>query len=315
MSRIGYRGRFAPSPTGPLHFGSLIAAFASWLRARQRNGIWLIRIEDLDPPREIAGAAEHQLQTLAAFGLTSDEPILRQSERGAIYEAAIQRLLARDLAFECRCSRSDLSDQAGIHHRCTPSDPTRVPAIRARAPADRVEFEDRLQGRFGQDLAREVGDFVLRRVDGWHAYQLAVVVDDAAQDITEVVRGSDLLDSTPRQIWLQSVLGLPTPEYLHLPLALDAEGRKLSKSLAALPLDHDDPGPALRTAWTFLGQPSDRLPAHATLTALLDAAIAEFDFERVPRAARRACSRRDACVESGRGDPPRDRRVIPREGT
>ena len=278
-----YRGRFAPSPTGPLHFGSLVAAFASWLRARSQGGAWLIRIEDLDPPREFPGAAGEQLRTLAAFGLASDEEVVWQSERSHHYDAALQCLLANGLAFECRCSRSDLAEQAGIHRRCTASDSTRTPAIRARVPALVVEFEDGVQGRYRQHLANEVGDFVLRRIEGWHAYQLAVVVDDAAQGVTEVVRGSDLLDSTPRQIWLQAELGYPTPAYLHLPLALDADGRKLSKSLAALPLDDRDPLPALRAAWRFLGQDPDALPALSSLAALLRTAIEAFDPARLPR--------------------------------
>jgi glutamyl-Q tRNA(Asp) synthetase len=283
MSKAGYRGRFAPSPTGALHFGSLLAAFASWLRARQHQGSWLIRIEDLDPPREMAGAAEQQLRTLSGFGLVSDEPVLRQSERGARYDAALHTLLEAGLAFECRCSRSDLAEHAGIHRRCHSSDPSRAPAIRARVPDAELGFDDALQGHHVQRLAEEVGDFVLRRVDGWHAYQLAVVVDDAAQGITEVVRGSDLLDSTPRQIWLQRALGFSTPSYLHLPLALDAQGRKLSKSLASLPLDGSDPCRALRAAWAFLGQAPESLPDGLRVEALLRAAVEHFRPDRMPR--------------------------------
>jgi glutamyl-Q tRNA(Asp) synthetase len=282
MSR-GYRGRFAPSPTGPLHFGSLLAAFASWVRARQRLGAWLVRIEDLDPPREIPGMAEQHLRTLSAFGLESDEPVWRQSTRTGAYAHALSRLLDAGLAFECRCSRTDLSAQGGIHRRCAPSDPRRVAAIRARAPLASVGFDDALLGRYEQVLADEVGDFVLRRVDGWHAYQLAVVVDDAAQGIDEVVRGSDLLDSTPRQIWLQRALGVPTPHYLHLPLALDGHGRKLGKSLAALALDPRDPLPALRAAWRFLGQDPRALPVAGSRDAWLQRAIEHFDWARVPR--------------------------------
>ena len=283
MVTPGYRGRFAPSPTGPLHFGSLLAAFASWLRARQQGGAWLVRVEDLDPPREIAGAAQAQLGTLRAFGFESDEPVVRQSERAALYEEALARLRAAGLAFECRCSRTDLAATGGIHRDCVASDLSRAPAIRARVPDEEIVFEDRVQGRQRQALGREVGDFVLRRADGWHAYQLAVVVDDAAQGITEVVRGSDLLDSTPRQIWLQRRLGLPTPAYLHLPLALDAQGRKLSKSLAALPLDAGDPWPALRCAWDFLGQEAGALPGAGPLATRLRAAAGAFDVARIPR--------------------------------
>lgn len=286
MSSRTYRGRFAPSPTGPLHFGSLLTAFASWLCARQHAGVWLIRVEDLDPPREVPGASDDQLQTLQAFGLESDELVLRQSERAEHYALALARLVEAGLAFECRCSRNDLAGQdGGIHRCCTPSSANRALAIRARVPAIEVGFDDLLQGHYRQRLADEVGDFVLRRVEGWHAYQLAVVVDDEAQGVTDVVRGSDLLESTPRQIWLQRTLGLSTPRYLHLPVALDAEGRKLSKSLAALPLDRADPLPALRAAWRFLGQESRALDPCGSVTTLLRMAIDRFELARVlPRA-------------------------------
>lgn len=286
MSSRTYRGRFAPSPTGPLHFGSLLTAFASWLCARQHAGVWLIRVEDLDPPREVPGASDDQLQTLQAFGLESDELVLRQSERAEHYALALARLVEAGLAFECRCSRNDLAGQdGGIHRCCTPSSANRALAIRARVPAIEVGFDDLLQGHYRQRLADEVGDFVLRRVEGWHAYQLAVVVDDEAQGVTDVVRGSDLLESTPRQIWLQRTLGLSTPRYLHLPVALDAEGRKLSKSLAALPLDRADPLPALRAAWHFLGQESRALDPCGSVTTLLRMAIDRFELARVlPRA-------------------------------
>ena len=274
-----YRGRFAPSPTGALHFGSLVAAFAGWLRTRQANGTWLVRMEDLDPPREVPGAAEHQLRTLEAFGLASDEPVLWQGARGDVYRQSLQSLLDAGLAFECRCSRSDLAAQGGVHRACVPAPAARPAAIRARVPAEVVAFDDGLQGRHVQDLAREVGDFVLWRVEGFASYQLAVVVDDAAQGITEVVRGCDLLDSTPRQLWLQGALGLPSPAYLHLPLALDEHGRKLSKTLDALPIDASDPLPALRAAWSYLGQPALAAPR---LDAFLHAAVDSFEIARVP---------------------------------
>ena len=283
MPGAAYRGRFAPSPTGPLHFGSLLAAFGSWLRARQADGRWLVRVEDLDPPREVPGAARLQLDTLRGFGFEPDEPVAWQSARGERYEAALERLKAAGLAFECRCSRSDLAQEGGIHRHCVASDPDRAPAIRARVADEDIAFEDLVQGQQRQALGREVGDFVLRRVEGWYAYQLAVVVDDAEQGITEVVRGSDLLDSTPRQIWLQRRLGFATPAYLHLPLALDAEGRKLSKSLAALPLDAADPWPALRAAWALLGQEPRALPSAGAHDVRLHAAARAFDAARIPR--------------------------------
>jgi glutamyl-Q tRNA(Asp) synthetase len=279
---MNYRGRFAPSPTGALHFGSLVAAFASWLRARTAGGAWLVRVEDLDPPREVPGAAEHQLQTLRAFGLESDEPVARQSGRAELYLRALQPLLDAGLAFECRCSRSDVASQGGVHRACVAGAAGRPAAIRARVPDIDVGFVDLLQGAQSQALAREVGDFVLWRVEGFASYQLAVVVDDAAQRISEVVRGCDLLDSTPRQLWLQRALGFASPAYLHVPLALDHEGRKLSKSLAALPIDDADPLPALRAAWAFLGQAP---LAQASPDAFLRRAVEAFDVTRVPAVA------------------------------
>jgi glutamyl-Q tRNA(Asp) synthetase len=277
-----YRGRFAPSPTGPLHLGSLLAAFGSWLLARHARGQWLVRIEDLDPPREVAGAARMQLAALAAFGLVADLPPVRQNERHALYQAALERLLAQGAAFACSCSRSDLAAQDGIHRRCVARPPRPHPAVRLRvADGETVAFEDGLQGRVAQDVAREVGDFVLRRGDGFWAYQLAVVVDDAEQGITDVVRGADLLDSTPRQILLQRALGLPTPRYLHLPLVVDAHGRKLSKSDAALPVDPADPLPALHRCWVLLGQEPAALDGGA-IDALLAQAVRAFDPTRLP---------------------------------
>ncbi|MBY4598528.1 tRNA glutamyl-Q(34) synthetase GluQRS [bacterium BD-1] len=280
-----YRGRFAPSPTGPLHFGSLVAALGSWLFARHHGGEWLVRIEDLDPPREVPGAARAQLATLAAFGLEADQPPVFQSERGALYAAALEGLLARGEAFECRCSRSELEAAGGIHRACVGRGAGRTPAIRLRVPDETLVFEDRIQGHFEQALAREVGDFVLRRADGFWAYQLAVVVDDGAQGITDVVRGADLLDSTPRQLLLQRRLGLPTPGYAHLPLVLDAGGRKLGKSLAALPVDPADPGPALAAAWSFLGQDAARWPAALPAAKALERALPAFEPARIPRRA------------------------------
>jgi glutamyl-Q tRNA(Asp) synthetase len=286
-----YRGRFAPSPTGDLHPGSLLAAFGSWLLARHHGGAWLVRIEDLDPPREVPGAAERQLRTLAGFGLHSDEPIVRQSARGALYQAALERLLDEGRAFFCHCSRSDLAASHGIHRRCVahaprPGRAAPQPAVRLRvADGTLIGFDDAVLGAQSQDVAREVGDFVLRRADGYWAYQLAVVVDDAAQAISDVVRGADLLDSTPRQILLQAALGLPTPRYSHLPLLLDAQGRKLSKSDAARPVDAGDPLPALRAAWRRLGQDPQALDAVATVTELLERAQVSFSPAQIPKCA------------------------------
>ena len=277
------RGRFAPSPTGDLHFGSLVAALGSWLMARHAGGSWLVRMEDLDPPREVPGAAERQLEALAAFGLASDEPVLRQSQRGEVYAAALDRLLAAGLAFECRCSRSELAATGGIHRACIGGRSRGPAAVRLKVPDETIVFDDGLQGRQAQALASAVGDFVLRRADGPWAYQLAVVVDDAAQGITDVVRGADLLDSTPRQIFLQRQLGLPTPAYAHLPLVVDAQGRKLGKSLDALPVDPAAPMPALSAAWRFLGQAGQPFDRAGPVADALERALGLFDPARIPR--------------------------------
>ena len=281
---LSYRGRFAPSPTGPLHFGSLLAALGSWLLARRANGEWWVRMEDLDPPREVAGAAAQQLATLEAFGLHSDSPVIWQSRRSDIYQSAIDRLLAEGKAFACHCTRTELAASEGVHRRCVGKTRRANPAIRLRVqPGTLVSFEDGLQGSTAQDVGHEVGDFVLKRADGLWAYQLAVVVDDAAQGMTDIVRGADLLDSTPRQILLQQALGLPTPRYLHLPLIVDANGHKLSKSSSAPAVDARDPLPALRAAWRALGQSS--LPVETSLDAssFLMSVQASFAPDRLPR--------------------------------
>ena len=282
MPHSRYRGRFAPSPTGPLHAGSMLAALGSWLLARQAGGEWLLRIEDVDPPRTVTGAANHQLATLAAFGLVHDGGIVRQSSRDALYADALARLLAQGHAFACHCSRSDLAAVGGIHRQCVATAPRPDPAIRLRVPDGcEITFDDGVHGRVSQRVDLEVGDFVLRRTDGLWAYQLAVVVDDTEQGITDVVRGADLLDSTPRQILLQQRLGVPTPRHVHLPLLLDAEGRKLSKSDAARPVDGNDPMPTLHMLWALLGQAP--LPACDTPQQFLAAALQAFRLERVPR--------------------------------
>ncbi|WP_222564159.1 tRNA glutamyl-Q(34) synthetase GluQRS [Novilysobacter antarcticus] len=281
--RSTYRGRFAPSPTGPLHAGSLLSALGSWLLARSAGGQWLVRIEDVDRTREVAGAAAAQLSALHAFGLHPDAPVVHQSQRGPRYQQALQKLLDAGLAFECHCSRGQLAAVGGIHRRCLARSNRRDPAIRFRvADNSRISFTDRIRGTVQQDVDREVGDFVIRRSDGCWAYQLAVVVDDAAQGITEVVRGADLIGSTARQILLQRGLGLPTPRYAHLPVLLDAAGKKLSKSERAHPLDPSDPVPALRSAWRMLGQDLACLGDAADVETLLDRAVANFEPGRIP---------------------------------
>ncbi|MGX5649817.1 tRNA glutamyl-Q(34) synthetase GluQRS [Hydrogenophaga borbori] len=268
---MSYRGRFAPSPTGPLHAGSLVAALASWLDARAHGGAWLVRIEDVDTPRCIPGADRLILQQLAACGLESDEAVVWQSARGARYQAALDRLIAQGDVFPCACSRQDIErallasgtprerHQAAVYPgTCRPESGGlrgRAPrAWRFRVPDGAVvHWHDRRLGPQSQDVAATVGDFILRRADGLWAYQLAVVVDDAAQGITHVVRGEDLADNTPRQILLQRALGLPTPRYLHTPLVRGDNGEKLSKQNGAQALDLSDPLAALNAAARALG--------------------------------------------------------------
>ncbi|MEO5561568.1 MAG: tRNA glutamyl-Q(34) synthetase GluQRS [Dokdonella sp.] len=292
-----YRGRFAPSPTGSLHFGSLVAALGSWLFARAAGGEWIVRMEDLDREREISGAAYDILHTLAAFGLESDGEVIHQSRRSDIYADALRNLASAGHAYRCWCSRSDLEPFAGIHPaECIAQPGARAPAWRVRVRDETVAFEDAIQGAITQDLRREVGDFVVWRAEGVCAYQLAVVVDDAAQAITQVVRGADLLDSTPRQILLQRLLGLSQSHYAHLPLALDHVGRKLSKQDRALAVDARDPLPALRAALHFLGQPMStaRHPA-----VLLSQTAQDFDEKRIARIgavpASNAAVRKEVC--------------------
>lgn len=236
-----YRGRFAPSPTGPLHFGSLVAATASYLDARHNQGAWLVRMEDLDKPREQPGAADSILRDLELFGFAWDESILYQSTRTDAYRAALEQLKAAGRVYPCGCSRKDLVEERypGTCARGLP------PGKTARAWRVRVEG----------DLVETIGDFVLLRADGIFAYQLAVVVDDAWQRITDVVRGADLLDSTPRQVFLQHLLGYRVPRYLHVPVALGPDGQKLSKQTRARPLRAEQAAKELAAALAFLGHP------------------------------------------------------------
>jgi glutamyl-Q tRNA(Asp) synthetase len=271
----GYRGRFAPSPTGALHFGSLVAAVASYADARAARGAWLVRIEDVDEPRTRPGAEASILSALESLGFEWDGPVWRQSERQAAYASALERLAHDDRVYACACTRAARAADpvSRIGERiypgvCRDASAARPPlrsarAVRVRVDDEPIAFTDRLYGRQQQRLSTDVGDFIVRRSDGLIAYQLAVVVDDAAQAITDIVRGADLLGSTPRQIHLQRLLGLPTPHYLHVPVAVDAHGRKLSKASASRPLPRSAV-PALMAAWRFLGQlPPDPTPSSA----------------------------------------------------
>ena len=263
-----YRGRFAPSPTGPLHFGSLIAALASYCDAAAAGGLWLVRIEDVDEPRSRESAAGNILRTLEAYGFQWDGEVVRQSARAALYQAALDCLVAEGRAYACACSRKELETAAiGAGGERVYPGTCRAGALpgrearawRMRVSDEAVAFRDRLQGLQEQRLERDIGDFIVKRADGMFAYQLAVVVDDAEQCITHVVRGADLLASTPRQIWLQQALKLPTPQYLHHPVAILGSGDKLSKQTGAVPLP-PAPLPSLLRAWSFLGQDPPEAP-------------------------------------------------------
>ncbi|MBK8537067.1 MAG: tRNA glutamyl-Q(34) synthetase GluQRS [Candidatus Competibacteraceae bacterium] len=298
MSACKVRGRFAPSPTGLLHLGSLIAALGSFLEARRCGGEWLLRIEDVDSPRTVPGAADAILRTLEQCGLHWDGPVCYQSQRTERYQAALEWLLRAGRAYPCTCTRRQLAsnprarDGSPIYPgtcRCGVRQPDRPCAIRLRVNDAPILFQDALQGGYQQRLESEVGDFIIRRADGLFAYQLAVVVDDADQGISQVVRGSDLLDSTPRQIYLQRLLKLPTPDYAHLPVAVNSGGDKLSKQTGAPPLDERNLGSALWAALDFLGQqpPSDLVREPPTI--ILDWALAHWRLDRVP--AIRSCHR------------------------
>jgi glutamyl-Q tRNA(Asp) synthetase len=277
--RLHYRGRFAPSPTGPLHAGSLVAALASWLDARAHAGKWLVRIEDVDTPRCVPGAAETILKQLHDCGLVPDEAPAWQSSRGDVYQKALDQLIEQGRAYACACSRKDIEDtlaalgrphernaelvypgtcRGGLHGR-------EARAWRFRVESGVVQWTDRRLGEQSQDVEREVGDFVLKRADGLWAYQLAVVVDDAAQGITDIVRGEDLADNTARQIQLQHALGVPTPRYLHTPLVLGANGEKLSKQNGAVAVDTSRPLQALNDAARALGLREESGTVHDAL--------------------------------------------------
>lgn len=277
MRPVLVTGRFAPSPTGDLHFGSLVSAVGSYLEAKANGGNWLIRIEDIDPPREVAGSAKRIIEDLEKVGLTSDRAVLYQSTRHDAYHSAINSLLNAGLAYPCACSRKDIPASGvypgtcrdGIKGEKTPR------SVRFRADSVATGFNDRLQGY----VAGTVGDFVIKRADGFFAYQLAVVVDDEYQGITQVVRGADLLDSTARQIALQKALGYKSPDYMHLPVAISREGKKLSKRYASDPLQNQDASSVVTRALEFLGH---KPPKDLLLPSLWEWATDHWDIKRIP---------------------------------
>jgi len=289
-----YRGRFAPSPTGPLHLGSLIAALASYLDARAAGGEWIVRIEDVDESRTVPGAGDAILRQLGAFGFEWDGEVVLQSRRTPLYEAALSRLRSQGLVYRCRCSRREIADSAlrGANEaiiegaiypgtcRALGVDPATPGAERLLVTGASIAFDDRVQGRISQDVTREIGDFVLKRRDALHAYQLAVVVDDADQGITDIVRGADLLHSTPRQILLQRQLGLPTPRYLHFPVATHEHGEKLSKQTLAAAADDREAAALLGAGLRFLGQ---AVPRETRPREILRQAVARWSPPDIPR--------------------------------
>lgn len=280
-----YIGRFAPTPSGHLHFGSLVAALASYLDARSVGGRWLMRMEDLDPPREEPGAQAAILKALESYGFEWDGEMVRQSDRHDAYAEVLNRLFSQGLAYACTCSRKQLEHYHGIYPGLCRNarHGTEDAAIRIRVPELDYHFIDRVQGEFHQHLGRDVGDFVIRRRDGLYAYQLAVVLDDAWQGITDIVRGADLLDSTPRQLYLQELLGLRQPRYLHIPLITQPDGNKLGKSYRSPPLTADQATPLLLRALRALGQKPGNELAYATPREVLNWGIAHWDAMLIPR--------------------------------
>ncbi|VVN90431.1 tRNA glutamyl-Q(34) synthetase GluQRS [Pseudomonas fluorescens] len=285
ITSSAYIGRFAPTPSGHLHFGSLVAAVASYLDARSIGGRWLMRMEDLDPPREEPGAQAAILNALENYGFEWDGEMVRQSDRHDAYAQVLDRLFNQGLAYACTCSRKTLEPYHGIYPGfCRNAGHAREgTAIRLRVPELEYHFEDRVQGEFRQHLGRDVGDFVIRRRDGLYAYQLAVVLDDAWQGVTDIVRGADLLDSTPRQLYLQELLGFPQPRYLHVPLITQPNGHKLGKSYRSPPLTDHQATPLLLRALRALGQnPASELD-DASPREVLNWGIRHWDALKIPR--------------------------------
>ncbi|TFW72996.1 tRNA glutamyl-Q(34) synthetase GluQRS [Methylotenera oryzisoli] len=288
-----YVGRFAPSPTGPLHFGSLVAAVASFCEAKANQGRWLVRMEDLDRPREIKGAADTILHQLEAFRFEWDDTVVYQSQRSALYADALDLLNRKQLIYPCTCTRKEIADSSttfGIDGRIYPKTclhqpikPETAIAWRIKTDNHAISFHDGIQQRIQQNIGIDVGDFILKRADGLFAYQLAVVVDDAAQGITHIVRGADLLDSTPRQIYLQQQLGFSTPQYAHVPVAANANKEKLSKQTLAKPIEIGTASELLHDALCFLGQQPPTIIKNAPLNTLWQWALEHWVISAIPQ--------------------------------
>lgn len=288
-----YIGRFAPSPTGPLHFGSLVAAVASYCDARKNHGKWLLRMEDLDKPRTVKGAADTILHQLESFGFEWDGPVLYQSQRDSFYSEALEILKARQLIYPCTCTRKEIADSStdigieGVIYPGTclqhPIKPNAAMAWRIKTDNVSISFNDAIQGNISQNLNTDIGDFILKRADGLFAYQLAVVVDDAAQGITHIVRGADLLDSTPRQIYLQKQLGYQHPQYAHIPVASNPAGEKLSKQTLAQPITDSNAYQLIYEALIFLGQHPPLAIKNATLDEMWRWACSNWQLASIPK--------------------------------
>jgi glutamyl-Q tRNA(Asp) synthetase len=286
-----YVGRFAPSPTGPLHFGSLVAAVASYCEAKANQGLWLVRMEDLDRPREMKGAADAILHQLEAFGFEWDSEVIYQSKRNEFYSEILQQLKQQQLIYPCTCTRKEIADssnQIGIDSiiypkTCHTHPPkTNAPiAWRIKTSPTLIKFNDAIQGSLEQNIADQVGDFVLKRADGLYAYQLAVVADDAEQKITHVVRGADLLDSTSRQIYLQQLLGFKQPFYAHIPIAVNSQGEKLSKQTLAQPINKEHAPQLVFDALVFLGQHPPSTLKQISLTEIWEWAIQNWQLSKI----------------------------------
>jgi glutamyl-Q tRNA(Asp) synthetase len=291
-----YIGRFAPSPTGPLHFGSLVTAVASFLEAKSNTGQWLLRMEDLDKPREMQGAADHILRALDTFGFSWDGEVVYQSDRTEAYNEILYELQQKKYVYPCTCSRKEIAEsvfdtgfEGAIYPKtCLKKNPKPGvhAAFRIITSNQEISFEDKVQDYFSQNIALEIGDFVVKRVDGFFAYQLAVVIDDDYQGVTHIVRGSDLLDSTPRQIYLQQLLNFPTPMYSHVPIAVNTMGEKLSKQTLAEPISQDLAGQQLFSALCFLGQNPPLEMQNATLGEVWRWGFANWSLAKIPRTLR-----------------------------